>query len=67
MFKLMKKYLAHKLYRLMLFIFFQQRGAIVNNFKSITSPNELKLQKSKTMQARVEEFRSLINPIIIII
>lgn len=49
----------------MLFIFFQQRGAVVNNFKSITSPNELKLQKSKILQSRVEEFRSLIKPIII--
>ena len=61
----MKRYFAHKLYRLMLFIFFQQRGAVVNNFKSITSPNELKLQKSKILQSRVEEFRSLINPIIV--
>jgi hypothetical protein len=48
-----------------LFLFFQQRGAVVNNFKSITSPNELKLQKSKIIQSRVEEFRSLINPIIV--
>ena len=49
----------------MLFLFFQQKGATVNNFKSITSPTELKLQKSKIMQSRVEEFRSLIIPIIV--
>ena len=61
----MKKYLINKICRLVLFLFFQQRGAVVNNFKSITSPNELKLQKSKIMQSRVEEFRSLINPIIV--
>jgi len=61
----MKKYLINKIRRLVLFLFFQQRGAVVNNFKSITSPNELKLQKSKIMQSRVEEFRSLINPIIV--
>ena len=61
----MKKYLSNKICRLVLFLFFQQRGAVVNNFKSITSPNELKLQKSKIMQSRVEEFRSLINPIIV--
>jgi hypothetical protein len=65
MFKLMKKYLINKIFRLVLFIFFQQRGAVVNSFKSITSPNELKLQKSKVMQSRVEEFRSLIYPIIV--
>jgi len=61
----MKKYLFNKMYRFTFFIFFQQRGAALNNFKSITSPNELKLQKSKIMQSRVEEFRSLINPIIV--
>jgi hypothetical protein len=61
----MKKYLINRIRRLVLFLFFQQRGAVVNNFKSITSPNELKLQKSKIMQSRVEEFRSLINPIIV--
>lgn len=61
----MKKYLINKIRQLVLFLFFQQRGAVVNNFKSITSPNELKLQKSKIMQSRVEEFRSLINPIIV--
>jgi hypothetical protein len=61
----MKKYLINKIHRLVLFLFFQQRGAVVNNFKSITSPNELKLQKSKIMQSRVEELRSLINPIIV--
>ena len=61
----MKNMFLNKFIRLILFIYFFERGAIVNNFKSITSPNELKLQKSKIMQARVEEFRSLINPIII--
>jgi hypothetical protein len=61
----MKKYLINRIRRLVLFLFFQQRGAVVNNFKSITSPNELKLQKSKIIQSRVEEFRSLINPIIV--
>lgn len=61
----MKKYLLNKMFRFILFIFFKQRGAIINEFKSITSPSELKLQKSKIMQARVEEFRSLINPIIV--
>ena len=65
MFKLMKKFLLNKICRLLLFLFFQQRGAVVNYFKSITSPNELKLQKSKFMQSRVEEFRTLVNPIIV--
>jgi hypothetical protein len=61
----MKNMLLNKFLRLILFIYFFERGAAINNFKSITSPNELKLQKSKIMQSRVEEFRSLIKPIII--
>ena len=61
----MKNMLLNKFLRLIVFIYFFERGAAINNFKSITSPNELKLQKSKIMQSRVEEFRSLIKPIII--
>ena len=61
----MKKYFFNKFYRLALFILYSQRGAVVNNFRSITSPKELKLQKSKIMLHRIEEFRSLISPIIV--
>ena len=61
----MKKYLLNKLYRLFFFLFFHQRGAVINSFRSITSPSELKLQKSKLMQSRVDEFRSLIIPVIV--
>jgi hypothetical protein len=61
----MKKYLLKKIARMMLFLFFQQRGARINSFHSVISPNELNLQKSKIMQSRVEKFRVLINPIIV--
>lgn len=37
----------------------------MNSFRSITSPSELKLQKSKLIQSRVNEFRSLIIPVIV--
>ena len=55
----------NKFFRLMLFVLYRQRGATFNNFKSITSPYELKLQRSKNMQSRVDEFRSLIIPMIV--
>ena len=53
------------MYRLVIFVFYRQRGAVINSFGSITSPSELKLQKSKLMQSRVDEFRSLIIPVIV--
>lgn len=60
-----KKLIVDKIFRLILFILYRQRGATINNFKSITSPHELILQKSKLMQSRVDEFRSLIVPVIV--
>ena len=61
----MKKYFLNKLHRLVFFVFYRQRGAVMNSFRSIISPSELKLQKSKLMQSRVDEFRSLIIPVIV--
>lgn len=37
----------------------------MTDFGSIISPSELKLQKSRQMQTRVDEFRSLITPLIV--
>jgi hypothetical protein len=61
----MKKYFLNKFHRLVFFVFYRQRGAVMNSFRSIISPSELKLQKSKLMQSRVDEFRSLIIPVIV--
>lgn len=61
----MKKYFLNKLHRLVFFVFYRQRGAVMNSFRSIISPSELKIQKSKLMQSRVDEFRSLIIPVIV--
>lgn len=47
------------------FIFYRQKGAVMTDFGSIISPSELKLQKSRQMQSRVDEFRSLITPLIV--
>lgn len=61
----MKSYFLNKLHRLGFFIFYRQRGAVMTDFGSIISPSELKLQKSRQMQTRVDEFRSLITPLIV--
>jgi len=61
----MLKIIFSKFFRVFLLVFYLQRGATVNKFKSITSPEELHLQKSKKMQLRIEEFQKLVRPLIL--
>lgn len=61
----MLKYVYNKIIRFVFLIFYLKRGTTLSYFKSVTSPKELSLQKSKIMQSRVEEFRKLIIPIIL--
>ena len=54
-----------KFFRFLLFVYFSEKGAIINNFNSITAPKEIFLQKSQEMQLRMEEFQSLIRPVLL--
>jgi hypothetical protein len=50
------------LQKIILFFWFSKRGAVINSFGSIISPNEIRVRESIKFQNRVADLKELIRP-----